>query len=106
MATNTLDQIKTLDGQRAKLLDGAKVEAMDTVQKALAELNALGFQFVVSEGSKGARRSVRERSNEPCPICKFKTSPPHDGRRHRAQGMKKKAFTNQELTQIGLTRAD
>ena len=106
MATTTLEQLKSLDSQRAKLLEGAKSEAMNAVQEALAELNALGFHYDIAEGRKGARRSVRERKDEPCPICKFKTVPPHDGRRHRAQGAKKKAFTNQELVQFGFAKAD
>jgi len=106
MAIPILEQLKTLDSQRAKLLEGAKTEAMGKVQEALAELNALGFHYVITDSVKGARRSVRERKDVPCPICKFKTVPPHDGRRHRAQGMKKKPFTSQELAQLGYAKAD
>ena len=106
MAINTLEQIRSLDSQRAKLLEGAKAEAMTAVQEALTDLNSLGFNYTVVEGGKGARRSVRERKDEPCPICKFKTMPPHDGRRHRAQGAKKKAFTNQELAQFGFAKVE
>jgi len=54
MATTTLEQLKSLDSQRAKLLEGAKSEAMNAVQEALAELNALGFHYDIAEGRKGA----------------------------------------------------
>jgi len=106
MAITTLEQLKSLDNQRSKLLEGAKTEAMEKVREALADLNLLGFHYEISEGGKSARRSVRERKDEPCPICKFKTTPPHDGRRHRSQGAKKKPFTNQELAQFGFAKAE
>jgi len=106
MASTTLDQLKQLDSQRTKIIENAKSEAMSKVQMALDDLNELGFSYVISEGGKGALRSVRERKDEPCPTCKFKTLPPHDGRRHRAQGSKKKPFTNQELTRLGFVKAE
>jgi len=106
MASTALDQLKSLDSQRAKILDNAKSEAMGKVQGALVDLNALGFSYVIAESRKGAKRSARDRKDEPCPVCKFKTSPPHDGRRHRAQGSKKKAFTSAELAQFGLAKVD
>ncbi len=108
MANTALDQIKKLDDQRNKLLDGARHEALARAQEAIDDLNTLGFNYVVVEEvtrSKGARKSVREKKDAPCPICNFKTNPPHDGRRHRSQGNKKSAFSNQELAGMGYSKA-
>ena len=41
--------------------------------------------------------------DEPCPICHFRTDPPHNGRNHRGQA-KKKPFTPEELEEKGLTK--
>jgi hypothetical protein len=107
MATNALEQIKKLDDQRARLLDQAKGEAMDRAQQAVSDLNALGFSYVIadSNGSMRGRRPARQLKDAPCPICNFKTNPPHDGRRHRSQGAKKVAFSSQELALMGFTKA-
>jgi hypothetical protein len=40
---------------------------------------------------------------EPCPICNFRTDPPHNGRSHRGQ-TKKRPFTTEELEKKGLTK--
>ena len=107
MASTALDQIKKLDEQRHKLLDNAKSEALSRVEEALEELNALGFSYVLHEDSgrgRGARRGVRQKNDGPCPICNFKTNPPHDGRRHRAQGNRKQAFSNSELAAMGYVK--
>ena len=107
MANTALDQIKKLDDQRHKLRDHARQEALAKAHEALEDLNALGFTYVIAEGrskAKGQRKSVREKKDAPCPICDFKTSPPHDGRRHRSQGNKKQPFTNQELAANGYSK--
>jgi len=106
MASTALDQIKKLDEQRSKLMDNAKSEALARVQDALDELNALGFGYALSENARGrgGRRGVRQKNDGPCPICNFKTSPAHDGRRHRAQGSRKTAFTNSELSSMGYSK--
>ena len=108
MANTALDQIKKLDDQRNKLLDQARNEALARASEAVDDLNALGFSYtIIDSGSRtrGARKSVREKKDAPCPICNFKTNPPHDGRRHRSQGNKKQAFTNQELAVLGYSKA-
>ena len=106
MASTALDQIKRLDEQRNKLLDNAKSEGLARVQEALDELNKLGFSYSLSENGRGrGRRGVRQKNDGPCPICNFKTNPPHDGRRHRAQGHRKTAFTNAELSAMGYAKA-
>jgi hypothetical protein len=105
MPPSAAEQIRKLDDQRKKLIEGAKAEAMQNVQKAIDDLNALGFSYRLVEatvtGSKGA---ARKSSDGPCPICKFKTVPPHDGRRHRSQGDNKRPFSAQELSDLGLAR--
>ena len=106
MASTALDQIKRLDEQRHKLLDNAKAEGLARVQEALDELNKLGFSYALTENGRGrGRRGVRQKSDGPCPICNFKTNPPHDGRRHRAQGNRKVPFSNAELSSMGFSKA-
>lgn len=105
MASTALEQIRKLDEQRSKLLDNAKAESLLRVQEALEELNNLGFSYSLSENARGrGRRGVRAKNDGPCPICNFKTNPPHDGRRHRAQGGRKVAFTNAELSAMGYSK--
>ena len=106
MASTALDQIKKLDEQRSKLLDNAKAESLSRVQEALDELNKLGFSYSLSESGRGrGRRGVRQKNDGPCPVCNFKTNPPHDGRRHRAQGHRKVPFSNAELSAMGFAKA-
>jgi hypothetical protein len=110
--TSVLERLKALDAQRAQLLEGAKQEALDTAQRAVAELNDLGFHYRLVEGAATARapRSSateapkRHARDEPCKICKFKTSPLHDGRMHRSQKPPKKPFTVEELMEKKLTK--
>jgi hypothetical protein len=51
--------------------------------------------------AKSNEKSVS--GDEPCPICNFRTDPPHDGRSHRGQS-KKKPFTPEELEEKELTK--
>jgi hypothetical protein len=112
---SVLDKLKALDEERAKLLDDAKKEALAAAHKALADLNELGFDYRLVEGTgpPNARRPPREHSEGeapkrqvrdiPCPICEFKTEPHHDGRAHRSQEPKK-PFTEEELSEKGLAK--
>ena len=50
-----LDQLKALDEQRAKLLEGAKNAALEKAKEAIEELNALGFHYRLAEGPALAR---------------------------------------------------
>jgi hypothetical protein len=114
--TTVLDKLKALDEQRAQLLDDAKKEALDNAEKAVAELNELGFHYILTEGasSTSAPRAPRKASSQaqspkrqakdvPCPICHFKTTPHHDGRMHRSQKTKK-PFTVEELMERHLAK--
>ena len=113
--TTVLEKLKALDAQRATLLEGAKKEALENAEKAVAELNELGFHYSLTEGasvSAPAPRTQRKASAQapkrqardlPCPICHFKTTPHHDGRMHRSQKTKK-PFSVEELMEKGLTK--
>jgi hypothetical protein len=112
-----LEKLKALDAQRAELLEGAKKEAFDKVEKAVAELNELGFHYSVVEGASPsfsetraprkatskAQAPKRQARDLPCPICHFKTTPHHDGRMHRSQ-KSKKPFAVEELMERHLAK--
>ena len=115
--TTALEKIKALDEQRATLLEDAKKEALDKAEKAVAELNELGFHYSITEGaspsfsetkvtrksSSHAQAPKRQARDLPCPICHFKTTPHHDGRMHRSQKTKK-PFTVEELMEKHLAK--
>jgi hypothetical protein len=110
--TTVLEKLKALDAQRAQLLEGAKKEALDNAEKAVAELNELGFDYRLVEGGGSTPRAPRKATSQapkrqardlPCPICKFKTTPHHDGRMHRSQKAKK-PFTVEELMEKHLAK--
>jgi hypothetical protein len=114
--TTVLEKLKVLDAQRTQLLDDAKKEALENAQKAVAELNELGFHYTLTEGASistasparaprkaSAQAPKRQARDLPCPICHFKTNPHHDGRMHRSQKTKK-PFTVEELMEKGLTK--
>jgi hypothetical protein len=111
--TSVLEKLKALDAQRAQLLEGAKKEALDNAERAVAELNDLGFHYTLTEGTSAsparAPRKVtsqapkRQARDLPCPICHFKTTPHHDGRMHRAQKTKK-PFSVEELVEKHLAK--
>ena len=115
MAKSPIEQIKELDVQRNALLEQAKNEALQRAEAAIAELNELGFHHFLGKSEERPRaprrakpatdKSARHKpsSNKPCPICEFRTDPPHDRRSHRMQ-TKKKPFTDKELEAAGMAR--
>ena len=111
---SVLEKLKALDAQRAQLLEGARKEALDNAQKAVAELNELGFHYTLTERASTTlpARAPRKQLNQtvkrhtgdgPCSICHFTTNPHHDGRMHRSQ-KPKKPFNIEELMEKGLTK--
>lgn len=108
---SVLAKLKELDAQRERLLIDAKNEALAAARAAIGNLGKLGFPYRLVEGAAPISRSRRTQQethavkDAPCPICDFKTSPPHDGRAHRSQGNKKKPFTVPELSARGMTKA-
>jgi hypothetical protein len=115
--TSVLEKLKALDAQRAQLLEDAKKEALDNAERAVAELNELGFHYTLTEGaststpraprkaSSTAQAPKRQARDVPCPICHFKTMPHHDGRMHRSQPHKK-PFTVEELMEKHLAKVE
>jgi hypothetical protein len=112
--TTVLEKLKALDAQRAQLLEGAKKEALDNAERAVVELNELGFHYILTESASsaspaGAPRKAssqapkRQARDLPCPICHFKTTPHHDGRMHRSQKTKK-PFSVEELMERHLAK--
>jgi hypothetical protein len=110
---SALQQIKKLDEERAKLLESAKKDALAKATEAIEELNALGFEYELTEFAKenarvarkaGGRKAIDHSPKGACPICEYATNPPHDKRSHRAQ-TKKKPFTDTELEQRSMKRA-
>ncbi|MGI9570251.1 MAG: hypothetical protein ACR2PH_11055 [Desulfobulbia bacterium] len=127
MRLSALDQIKKLDLQKAALMETVRKEALSEVQELIKTLNSLGNNFeLVEKGTKpstvnqakplkkktsvrkstrrkGSRVGTRKPADIACPICLFKTTPPHDRRSHRSQSSKK-AFSQKELLTRGLRK--
>jgi hypothetical protein len=110
MAESSIERIKELDKERARLLDSAKKEALSRAEQAVADLNALGFAYRLvnsigraktARASRGGTRTIKDKV---CPVCDFKTKPPHDRRAHRFSKAKKRPFTAAELKEKGYVR--
>lgn len=101
-----LKRIRQIDQERHELVTVARHQALANVNKALDALNKLGLNYSLVAGgekkSSAARRQVRDAE---CPVCKFRTSPPHDARAHRGQGDRKRPFTAAQLEERGFTPA-
>jgi hypothetical protein len=106
----TLQQLKKLDEERTKLLEGAKADALARAEEAINELIALGFAYELAEPARTTARkpTTARKGSAPdhhpkgtCPICEYATNPPHDSRSHRAQ-TRKKPFTDAELSEKGM----
>lgn len=112
-----LDELKQLDDKqaqieadRAKVLGKIKATFVEQIDKLVKELNDLGFNFRLVEGSSlrsstasSGRTGTRTPKDAPCPVCKFKTTPLHDGRSHRTQN-EKRPYTDAELAAKGLKK--
>ena len=105
---SAVQRIKELDAERANIFDQAKEEALQKAKLAVAELNALGLSYTLTNGAvkqakTGKAKAQRVVKQAACPVCEFQTSPPHDGRTHRNQ-KKKAPFSAAELKEKGLTK--
>jgi hypothetical protein len=104
---SAIQRIKELDEERAKIFDQAKQEALEKAKEAVAQLNALGLNYHLTNGAGKMAKSTTVKAKrakaEVCPICEFQTTPPHDGRTHRNQ-KKKAPFSAAELKDKGLTK--
>ena len=76
--TTVLEKLKALDAQRAQLLEGAKKEALDNAEKAVAELNELGFHYSLTEGASHQHHQQERRVKPPLKLqsAKRETSLP------------------------------
>jgi hypothetical protein len=105
---SAIQRIKELDAERASIFEQAKEEALAKAKAAVAELNALGLNYTLTNGAgkqakSGPDREKRTIKAAACPICEFQTTPPHDGRTHRNQ-KKKGPFSAAELKEKGLMK--
>jgi hypothetical protein len=97
-----MQKLARIDAERAELFASLKSDALQKANDAVAELNALGFHYHLSEEApktNGTKRGFP--SDADCPVCKFKTTPPHDGRAHKSHT---EAFTEEELKQRGYVK--
>ncbi len=102
------DELAQIEKRREEIMTGLRGSAEGDLRQALRDFNALGLgvSYELRAVGRSSRRGTRSVDpNRPCPICGFKTIPPHDARAHRAQGDKKRAFTAEELTAKGLRKA-
>jgi hypothetical protein len=106
---------EAIAAKRDKLMASVEAEYKAKIEAIIDEANStLGKSWALVEGDRlaGSRkpksagtsnRGVMAADKE-CPICKFRTNPPHDARKHRTQGDNKKPFTAEELTAMGMTK--
>ena len=111
MQKSAIEEIKELKAQLESKTEQAKAEALDKAGEAIGFLRELGLDSdtILKElgfrGRTAAKQSREGRSpkDEACPICNFRTDPPHDGRSHRGQ-TKKRPLTAEELEKKGLAK--
>ena len=106
---SVLEKVRSLREQSDELQASVKIDALAVANKAVSVLNELGFRYRLVEGrkanftrSRGKGVTIQMR-DFPCPICHFKTVPPHDGRLHRSQNPKK-PLTTAELKERHLSK--
>jgi hypothetical protein len=106
-------RIKELEDARNKLISTTKAEALGRANQAVADLLALGFKYhLIDEvrledvkiAKKGSRKRTGTIKDAPCPICEFKTKPPHDRRAHRFSKAKRRPFNAADLKEKGYTK--
>jgi hypothetical protein len=114
MQKSVIEEIKELKAQIESKTERAKTEALEKAKEGISVLQDLGIDndTILKElGFRGrntpkaakAKEGRTGAKDEPCPICNFKTDPPHDGRSHRGQS-KKRPLSAEELEQKGLTK--
>ena len=58
----TIEKIKKLDDERAKLLESAKADALARAEEAINELTALGFDYELAEPLASDRAQTENRA--------------------------------------------
>jgi hypothetical protein len=111
MQKSAIEEIKQLKAQLESKTEQAKAESLDKAREAITVLRELGIDNDAILKELGFRGGAKDRESrigrppkdEPCPLCNFKTDPPHNRRSHRGQA-KKRPFTAEELEEKGLTK--
>jgi hypothetical protein len=103
MTTSPLTQLRALEKQKSKLVESAKGELLQKIDKDLQQLRTLGFDYTLSKRKANKRANGRRLSGTPCSICGFETDKPHDARSHRWQ-KPKGPFSDKELDERNLRR--
>jgi hypothetical protein len=113
MQKSAIEEIKQLKAQIEGIAEQAKAEAIAAAREAIEVFRVLGLDndtILKDLGfrARSAPMAPKTKDGEtgpkdgPCPICIFRTDPPHKGRSHRGQS-KKRPFTLEELEEKGLT---
>jgi hypothetical protein len=111
MQKSAIEEIKELKAQLESKTEQAKAEALDRASEAIGFLREIGLDndAILKElGFRGRAKTKESREgaapkDEACPICHFRTDPPHDGRSHRGQ-TKNRPLKAEELEKKGLTK--
>lgn len=77
-----LEQIQQLEAQKAKLLDGAKQEALDKAMEAIKVLNSLGFNYQLINSDKPTTSTGTRRSGVRTEVLQFVKDNPGTTRAH------------------------
>ena len=62
---SAIQRIKELDAERASIFDQAKEEALAKAKAAVAELNALGLNYMLTTGAIKQAKSGPDKQNAP-----------------------------------------
>lgn len=103
--SGALSKIKKLQAEMEEYSKEAVAEALAQAEDAIATLASLGQRYRLVRASGRGKGMRQTNPDRPCPVCQFKTDPPHDARQHRGQGKSKRAFTASQLTELGLKKA-
>jgi hypothetical protein len=111
MQKSAIEEINELKAELESKTAQAKAEALNKASEAIGFLRELGIDndTILKElGFKGRSPAKASKEGKPpkddlCPICHFRTDPPHDGRAHRGHA-KKRPLTAEELEKKGLTK--
>jgi hypothetical protein len=111
MQKSAIADIKELKARLESMTAQAKAEALGKASEAIGALRELGLDNDAILKELGFKGRAKDRKSaeapppkeEPCPICNFRTDPPHDGRSHRGQ-TKKRPLTAEELEKKGMTQ--
>ena len=110
-----LDEVKRLKNDYEQLAQQLRDELLDHIDRAVAQLEELGYSYTVHRTQPGNRGVGRRNGSaatqlRPTPSANFDAgkkcrvcgTPGHDGRAHRRQRGGRKPFTFDELAQLGL----